>query len=326
MKLLFVTSNRIGDAVLSTGILGHLVDRHPGLAVTVACGPESAPLFEEVPGLERLIPLPKRTWKRHWLGLWASCVGTYWDLVVDIRRSIIGWSVLHRRSMTVPRDGRNLHRVRLLGSMLGLGDAPPAPRLWTGPAHRARAAELIPDSGALALGPTANWRGKIWPADRFVDLARRLTGTGGPLEGRPVAVFAAPHEASDVQDVVRGLNDRTVIDLTGRTGLLDAAACLNRCVLYVGNDSGLMHLAAAAGTPTLGLFGPSRPELYAPWGDRTAVVRTEESYESLMARAGSDGAVRDTLMRGLTVSRTAGAASDLLRRIAETGERHAHDG
>jgi len=326
MKLLFVTSNRIGDAVLSTGILGHLVDQHPGLAVTVACGPESAPLFEEVPGLDRLIPLPKQTWKRHWLGLWAGCVGTYWDLVVDIRRSIIGWSVLHRRSMTVPRDSRNLHRVRLLGSMLGLGDAPPAPRLWTGPANRARAAETIPDKGALALGPTANWRGKIWPADHFVDLAKRLTGAGGPLEGQPVAVFAAPHEARDVKEVVEGLRDRTVIDLTGRTGLLDAAACLARCNLYLGNDSGLMHLAAAAGTPTLGLFGPSRPELYAPWGDKTAVVRTEESYESLMARTGPDGAVRDTLMRGLTVSRTAAAAGALLHRIAEAGEPNAHAG
>ncbi len=324
MKLLFVTSNRIGDAVLSTGILGHLVDQHPGLAVTVACGPESAPLFEEVPGLERLIPLPKRTWKRHWLGLWTSCVGTYWDLVVDIRRSVIGWSVLHRRSMAMPRDARNLHRVRLLGSMLGLSDAPPAPRLWTGPEHQARAAELIPDPGALALGPTANWPGKIWPADHFVDLARRLTGPAGPLEGRPVAVFAAPHEAGGVRDVVRGLQGGKVIDLTGRTGLLDAAACLKRCALFVGNDSGLMHLAAAAGAPTLGLFGPSRPELYAPWGDRTAVVRTQESYEALMARTGPDGAVRDTLMRGLTVSRTAAAANALLSSVAEAGEHHAN--
>jgi len=325
MKLLFVTSNRIGDAVLSTGILGHLIGQHPGLAVTVACGPESAPLFEAVPGLERLIPLPKQTWKRHWLGLWSACVGSYWDILVDIRRSVIGWSVLHGRGLVVPRDDDRLHRVRLLGSMLGLGETPPAPRVWTGPDHRARAAELIPETGALALGPTANWSGKVWPADRFVALARHLTDPGGKLAGRPIAVFAAPHEAAGVRDVVQGLDDRAVIDLTGRTGLLDAAACLQRSALFVGNDSGLMHLAAAAGTPTLGLFGPSKPELNAPWGEWTAVVRTEESYETLMARVDRNGTVQDTLMRGLTVDRVALAADELIDRIAAKGECHAQD-
>ncbi len=323
MKLLFVTSNRIGDAVLSTGILGHLIDRHPGLRVTVACGPDSAALFEEVPGLERLIPLSKMTWKRHWLGLWRACVGTYWDLVVDIRRSIIGWSVLHRRTLVVPRDNRNLHRVRLLGATLGLGDDPPAPRVWTGAAHRARAAELIPRPGALALGPTANWPGKVWPADRFVALARDLTGPGGVLEGRQVAVLAAPHEAAGVRPVIEGMGNAGTINLAGKTDLLDAAACLERCALYVGNDSGLMHLAAAAGTPTLGLFGPSRNELYAPWGDATAVVRTDESYETLMGGIGETEAVKDSLMCGLSVARAAEAATALVRPILKREAGHA---
>src|SRR3546814_14314158 len=56
---------------------------------------------------------------------------------------------------------------------------------------------------------------------------------------------------------------------------------LKRCALYVGNDSGLMHIAAASGIPTLGLFGPSRPENYAPWGERSAVARTAVAYDDL---------------------------------------------
>jgi ADP-heptose:LPS heptosyltransferase len=62
------------------------------------------------------------------------------------------------------------------------------------------------------------------------------------------------------------------IDLCGRLSLPEAAACLQRCALFVGNDSGLMHLAAAAGSPTLGLFGPSRADEYAPAGRCTAFV------------------------------------------------------
>jgi ADP-heptose:LPS heptosyltransferase len=62
------------------------------------------------------------------------------------------------------------------------------------------------------------------------------------------------------------------IDLSGRLTLPEASACLSRCALYVGNDSGLMHLAAASGTPTLGLFGPTPAAEYAPAGRRTAVA------------------------------------------------------
>ena len=72
-----------------------------------------------------------------------------------------------------------------------------------------------------------------------------------------------------------------LIDLVGRIDLLTAAAALRRCALFIGNDTGLMHIAAAAGTPTLGLFGPSPIEQYAPWGSRTAVVRTAQPPETM---------------------------------------------
>jgi len=62
------------------------------------------------------------------------------------------------------------------------------------------------------------------------------------------------------------------IDLCGALSLPEAAACLARAALFVGNDSGLMHLAAAAGAPTLGLFGPTPAEEYGPAGRSTAVA------------------------------------------------------
>jgi lipopolysaccharide export system permease protein len=71
-----------------------------------------------------------------------------------------------------------------------------------------------------------------------------------------------------------------VIDLVGKTDPLEAAACLSRATLCIANDSGLMHIAAAMGTPTLGLFGPSFDCEYAPHGPRTAIVRGME-YKGL---------------------------------------------
>ncbi len=65
MRILFITATRIGDAVLSTGLLDHLIGENPEARVTVACGPMAAPLFEAVPNLERILVLEKQAFSLH---------------------------------------------------------------------------------------------------------------------------------------------------------------------------------------------------------------------------------------------------------------------
>jgi ADP-heptose:LPS heptosyltransferase len=110
----------------------------------------------------------------------------------------------------------------------------------------------------------------VWPAERFVALTRALLA--GPLAGARVVVLAGPGAAERAlaAPVLAALAG--AVDLAGRLSLTEAAACLERAALFVGNDSGLMHLAAAAGAPTLGLFGPTPAGEYAPAGRRAAAV------------------------------------------------------
>src|SRR5690348_17210446 len=89
MNILFISANRVGDAVLSTGLLAHLVKTYPDAQITIACGPYGAGLFRAVPHVRKLIILKKQSWNRHWLGLWRECAGTRWDLIVDLRNSIV---------------------------------------------------------------------------------------------------------------------------------------------------------------------------------------------------------------------------------------------
>jgi ADP-heptose:LPS heptosyltransferase len=287
MRILFVTSNRIGDAVLSTGLLDHLIRTYPESRITVACGVVAAGLFVHMPNLERLIPLEKRPRGLHWPPLWAATVTTQWDLVVDIRRSALAWLLPARRRAVMRRRGG--HKTAQLAAILGL-DPPPLPVVWTVPAERELAARLLPPGPPIvALAPTANWDGKVWPPERFVALYGRLAA--GPIPGARVAVFAGPgeHERRLAAPVLAALPE--AIDLRGRLTLSEAAASLARCALFVGNDSGLMHLAAGAGVPTLGLFGPTSAEEYAPAGRRTAVAiargeaMTDLSVEDALAAA-----------------------------------------
>jgi heptosyltransferase-3 len=315
MDILFVTATRIGDAVLSTGLLSYLLDRHPGARFTIAAGPVAAPLFEAMPGLERLIVVHKQPFALHWLGLYRAVVGRRWDLVVDLRGSALAWLLVARQRRTMGKGDASENRVRQLGRLFDL-DPAPSPRLWLAPEHeRAAEALLPPGAPVLAIGPAANWRGKQWRAERFAELARRLTAVDGPLPGARVAVLAAAHEREQAAPMLSAVSSGRIIDLVGRTDLLTAAAVLQRCALFVGNDTGLMHIAAASGVPTLGLFGPSPIAQYAPWGDRTAVVRTEAAPASMFPE-GFDHRTTDTLMDSLSVDATEAAARTLWSRAA----------
>ncbi|MBT6093648.1 MAG: glycosyltransferase family 9 protein [Rhodospirillaceae bacterium] len=314
MRILFVSATRIGDAVLSTGLLGHLVESHPGARITVACGPAAAELFETVPGLERVIVMEKMVASLHWLRLWASSVTRFWDLVVDLRSAPLTYLLAAKRQAHMHKHKHHGHRIRQLAGVLGLQDNPPLPRLWSDDIHDQKAVQLIPEGPpVLAIGPTANWRAKTWRAENFAELCERVTGADGLLPGGRIALFGAPEERPEAIGLIESIPAEQRIDLLGQVGLLDIHACLKRCAFYVGNDSGLMHIAAAAGVPTLGLFGPSREELYGPCGALSDSVRTPQSFDDIHPD-GFDHRTSDSLMDGLGVERVYDALAALAER------------
>jgi ADP-heptose:LPS heptosyltransferase len=225
-------------------------------------------------------------------------VGQSWHLAIDLRGSALTLFIPARRRAIMRGGRRQGHRLTHIAGALNL-PGPLQPVAWTSAGDRAMAAALLPAGRPIiGLGPTANWPQKIWPADRFVDLFRALAER---IPGARAAVFggggAQEHELA--RPVLEALPD--AIDLVGRLELPQAAACLARCALFVGNDSGLMHLAASAGAPTLGLFGPTPAEEYAPSGRCTAVALAD----------GQPGAAR---MIDLPVQTALLAALDLLQR------------
>jgi heptosyltransferase III len=100
------------------------------------------------------------------------------------------------------------------------------------------------------------------------------------------------------------------------TPLLTAAACLQRCALYIGNDGGQMHLSAAAGVPTLGLFGPTPAHHYRPWGERSDYVQAPEPFEGLEARIPEAMKAGLSLMTGITVDAVESAARRLYLKVS----------
>ena len=317
-RILFITATRIGDAIMNMGVLDHLITAHPDARITVGCGPLAAPLFRAIPEVERVIVMKKQKGGGHWLKLWRESVGHRWDMVVDLRGSLTSWFLWAGQRFVKrpnPRAGVR-HRVEEAAEVLRLGAAP-GTRLWIDAAGEARAdAELPQGQTVLALSPAASAVFKEWAPERFSELALRLTAEDGLLPGAAIAIFGGPGDEARAQAVKAGLEARTVIDLTGQLDLVEAAACLKRAALFVGNDSGLMHMAAAAGTPTLGLFGPTDERLYAPWGEKARIVRAGDRFDERERRALADTS-RESLMGALQVDAVERAAAELMAESAK---------
>ena len=313
--ILFVTAGQIGDAVLTTGLLAHLIEINRGARLTIVAAPLPAQLFRAVPGLERLIPIAKQRYRRHWLELYRELRGRRWDIAVDLRGSALTSFLRAGKRYAMAKGDPREHRVVQLARLMNL-TPPPAPKLWTAAADRDAAARLIGDGPVLAVAPAANWPGKRWPADRFAELVTRMTGAGGVMANARVAVFAAPGEREQAAPVMAAIPSARRIDMTGGLDLGVVAAALGRARLFIGNDSGLMHIAAAMRVPTLGLFGPTSATVYAPWGEFTAVARTDLPRETLERIAAEKGFAYEGLMDSLPLDRVEAAAAELFRRSA----------
>ncbi len=274
MSILFITSTRIGDAVLTTGLLDWLLRHYPEHGVTIACGAPAAPIFEPVPRLERLHVIEKQAWKRHWLDLWLELRRGRWEIVVDLRNSVIPWLVRAKKKAVLTRIDEHVHRVELIARTLDL--PPQAPVLWTRQEHDVRAVAIVRSgSPVVAISANVTWPRKMWPVERYAELAHRITAADGILAGGRVLLIGSLIDREAAAPFLELFPRERLIDGFG-IGIPNTYAALRRCSLMVGNDSGLMHVAAASGIPTVGLFGPTRAECYAPWGPNGLVVRAPQ--------------------------------------------------
>lgn len=277
LTILYIAEADPMAAVMSSGVLARMVDEAPGARFTIVGSPESAPLFREVPGLERLIVLPGES-KADWFKLWDRLKTRRWGVVVDMRGSrISGWLKRDRRAVRTASD-EPMHAVEAAARVLKL-DTPVAPHLYLGGEAKAAADALIADKPGpiLALGPGVDWIGKRWPSERFTKVAAALLGEGGPMAGGRLMLVGSEADRDAAHTIRFAVSRDRVIELQGKLDLLETAAALRHARLFVGGDSIWTQLAVAAGVPALGVYGPSDEAVTRPWTG--AAVRGSRSVE-----------------------------------------------
>jgi len=282
-RVLFVSPNRIGDSVIASGVVREINRQWPGARITVAAGGPPAPFFRSAPGVERIIVVNKGMWASHWFRLWAEVVKQPWDVVIDTRGSALGWLIRAGTRRIYNRSWETgVPKVEVVSRLMG---APHAlePELYIDDRARAEAAAVIEPQLAggagpgpiIALAPIAHQKGKSWPADRWAALVEKLKAEPR-FDGWRFMLVGGPGDHPPAAPALAAAGERG-IDFVGKGDILASAAAISRSALFVGNDSGLMHVASAAGTPTLGLFGPTEWWLYGPRGPKTRTVASNET-------------------------------------------------
>ena len=299
MKILIRATNWVGDAIMALPALRTVRARFPDAEITILAKSYIAAIYEHQNICDRLLMLESngnliaelRAYKfdtalllqNAFQAAWLACRSGIPERIGYARD---GRSILLTKAVRVPKAGEippheqfyYLELLRRAGWAEGVAGETHI-TLSVPDENRRRAAEFLAAAGArpgnlrIAVGAGASYgSAKCWPPDRFGELSNRLRSASDA----DVILFGTAAEAPVSAAIVAEMR-HAPIDLTGKTSIADLPALLSQCHLFVGNDSGAMHVAAAVGLPVVAVFGPTDPFGTAPVTTRRSIVQ-EKPY------------------------------------------------
>jgi heptosyltransferase II len=304
VKLLIRATNWVGDAILSLPALRAVRAKFPEAHIAILARPYVAEIYRNQQICEELIDYDLKGRHRGWQGrerLARELRARKFDVALLLQNAFdaawLAWrskiperigyardgrSMLLTQAIHVPKTGEipaheKFYYLELLRRAGWIDSLPNNERicLRVPEAGRKRAALMLAEAGArpdavrIAVGAGASYgSAKCWAPERFAKVLNGICGN----DGIDVILFGTEAEAGVSEAIKSGLR-RPPVDLTGRTRITDLPALLWQCHLFLGNDSGAMHVAAAVGLPVVAVFGPTDPQGTAPVTPRASIVQ-----------------------------------------------------
>ncbi|MGC8529470.1 MAG: glycosyltransferase family 9 protein [Leptospirillia bacterium] len=307
-RILIVKPSSLGDILHAFPLATALKEAFPKARIDWVANNEFVPLIARHPAIDRVLAFPRRDFGRgSFFGKMATLLSALrelpYDAVLDAQgllRSALLARVARRSSGSAPllgfqraREGaplfygqrvpipetpdaplhavwRNLLFLEALGLPTTLPSRVPALGLRYGDTDQSRVTDLLLEAGLLpgepfiAIHPGARRDSKRWPSAYFSELIRNLS-----REGAPRAVLVGDRSEAPLLEEIAVRTGLSVPLLPGRLPLDLLPLALSRAILFIGNDSGPLHMAALAGIPTLSFFGSSDPRRTGPFGETT---------------------------------------------------------
>jgi heptosyltransferase-2 len=299
VKILIRATNWVGDAIMALPALRAVRSRFPEAEISILARPYVAAIYKEQQVCDNMMLVEDardilselRAQKFDTALLLQNAFQAAWfvwraGIPERIGYARDGRSLLLTKALPAPKPGEipmheQYYYLELLRRAGWLDSLPNESfiKLHVPEENHRRAAEFLLSQGVksdglrIAIGAGASYgSAKCWPPDRFAELANRLQAKAQA----DVILFGTPAEAGVASAIAAGMNHPPT-DLTGKTSIHDLPALLSQCHLFIGNDSGAMHVAAAVGLPVVAVFGPTDPFGTAPVTPRCTVVQ-EKPY------------------------------------------------
>lgn len=277
-KILFVTLTNIGDVILTLPALDVLRSRFPGARITVVSGPRAAGLFTGSPSITRVLPYDKHVRFREKLRFFRALQKEKFDLVVDLRNSLLGVllgrvKIPRRPALPAGTHASLCHRavvgfLERPGVALGKGGS-----ISVSGEDRKYIEGVFTQFGwgekerIVVFSPGARSGIKRWHKEKFRELAAAVVREAGCK----VVLIGDAADREVTADIARGMRD--VADLAGKTAFSQLAYLLSRSAVLVTNDSANLHLAGYLDVPVVAVFGPTDEFRYGPWSRHSRVVK-----------------------------------------------------
>jgi lipopolysaccharide heptosyltransferase I len=336
-RILIARLSAVGDCIHTTPVATALRKHFPKAFIAWVVQGGTAGLLESHPAIDRIIAV-KKNWLRspqEVAGLRSKLRSLQFDVAIDpqslSKSAIAAWlSGAPRRIGFARPQGRELapllnnqtivpaaaHVVdRYLELVRPLGVAPGSVQfeLSASAASKQFADNTIDElhlrAGFAAINPGAGWDSKLWPAERYGKVARHL---GEKLQLPSLALWSGDREKSWAETIVARSGGHAV--MAPSTTLPQLGALVAAARMLVGADTGPLHLAAAMGTPCVGLYGPTRPEECGPYGAGHVAVQAYFQDGTSRQRRGSD----NSAMQAITVEMVCQACANVLARRRQT--------
>lgn len=317
MRILIVKTSSLGDlfhALPAVHLLRTGLDAHIDWVVNRAYAPLASCFLD----VERVIPFPRDALLPNLGRFWSELRAEQYDLVVDLQ-GLLKSALITRAARSSRRIGpsfhregshrfydhvaaernKNRHAVDENLDVLRFLDLPAGPVEFPVSFPACTPIQPSPASRVL-LSPCSRHAAKNWPVERFAEVGRALH----EQLGAALTISGVPQDADVCAELQSRLPKGAGVNLCGQTSLVELGSLLQAVQLVITVDSGPMHMAAAIGTPTLAIFGPTDPVRVGPYGPPHRVLRRSRVTDYSKSDLES--------IRAVTASEVISAARDML--------------
>ena len=274
MKILVISSNLIGDTILSTGVIKFFNRLYPRAKFTFVIGRSAKPLFKNFKVTEKIITISKKKFNMHWLEIFYNCSGTKWDVIIDFRSSLISYFLSHKKKYIFKKK-HNINHVQQLSEYFQF-DCSELFIVNNVDEEKEVFKNLSNDFKYFVVFPGGNWTPKIWSVENYNSLLKKILLKNNNIKF--ILVGSKVEEKYYYDKITKNIDSKYIINLFGLS-LTETAAYMKKSNIFIGNDSGLYHMATASKLKSIVLFGPTNDKIYGPIIKNSQVIRTDESYD-----------------------------------------------